>query len=720
MTIIPYSINYRRLWDDFVAHSKNGTFMMQRGFIDSRDGEFFDCSVMVFDGVALDDEHCGSELTASNLVALLPANWDEASRTVYAHQGLLYGGLIVCEEVTQKEVVRFMKNILLYYISYLRANQFVYKPIPYIYSNVPSAEDLYALFRAKARLTHRMVSTVVSLRNPLRMETLRMRQARHAIDRGYYIDRMPQGDWKSLEEYWQLLEDVMQRNYQTRPAHRFEEIKSLMENFPAEIKLFLVLHERQIVAGALLFETRLVAHVQYIAATDEATRDGAPDLLLHHLVGERYRKKEYVDFGPSNERGGWYLNDALIAQKEGFGGRAVCYDTYEVRLDTPTIQAMLEEPQSTVVEKVTFLDLRILTNSYEPALSEAISHVVERGWFLLGDETRAFEQEFADYVGARHCVAVANGLEALVLILKACRQLYGWTEQNEVIVPANTYIASILAISEAGLRPVLCEPEADTLLIDPGQIESLVTPQTCAIMPVHLYGRCCPMEAIRQIAQRHGLRIIDDAAQAHGASQGGRRVGSLADATGFSFYPTKNLGALGDAGAVTTDNDELARIVRTMANYGSQKRYVNEYKGMNSRMDEVQAAVLRVKLPQLDERNERRRQLARLYHQCIINPLITLPAIPEDEKEHVFHLFTIRCPQRDSLKDYLAQHGVETIIHYPTPPHQQQAYAEWNQLRFPITERIHREILSLPLNSMLTDDEAIYIADLINAFNIPA
>ncbi|MCR4921677.1 MAG: GNAT family N-acetyltransferase [Bacteroidaceae bacterium] len=718
MTVTAYSVNRRELWDEFVAHSKNGTFLIKRGFMDYHADRFFDCSVMVFDGVELSDEEDSDALSLQNLVAVMPANWDERDRCVHSHQGLTYGGLIVKEDVTQKDVITILKAIFLYYSSYLQARKIVYKPIPYIYCAQPSGEDLYALFRAHCRLTHRLVSTVVSLRNPLRMRTLRQRQARKAIDHGFYIDRMAEGDWESLREYWALLEYVLQKYHDARPVHTFEEMQLLMQRFPREIRLFLVREHEKIVAGSILFETRQVARVQYIAADEEGRQYGALDLLFRHLINERYKQMEYVDFGTSNEKGGWYLNDGLVFQKEGFGGRAVCYDTYEVMLDHDVIDRMLDEPQNSVVQEVKFLDLKKVSNSYEPQLSDAVLRVIHRGWFLLGEETQRFEQMFAEYVGARHCVAVGNGLEALTLILRAWRNLLGWQAGDEVIVPANTYIASILAVSNAGLKPVLCEPSLDTYLIDPQNIEALVSERTRAIMPVHLYGRCCDMKAVNEIAQRHGLRVLDDVAQAQGVAQGGVRAGHLCDASGFSFYPGKNLGALGDAGAVTTDDDELASVVRTMANYGSREKYVNELRGYNSRMDEIHAAALSVKLEQLDERNDRRRQIASLYMQGIENPLITLPSLPELIEEHVFHVFAVRCPARDVLKDYLAQHGVETLIHYPIPPHKQKAYQEWNDMQLPITERIHREILSLPMNSVLTDDEVAFVVRLVNAFNV--
>lgn len=365
---------------------------------------------------------------------------------------------------------------------------------------------------------------------------------------------------------------------------------------------------------------------------------------------------------------------------------------------------------------IPFLDLRAINERYQPQLSQAVERVVRSGWYLLGQESARFEHAFAQYCGARHCIAVGNGLEALTLILRAYAELQGWTAESEVIVPANTYIASILAITNAGLTPVLCEPRLDTFLIDETKIETLITPHTCAIMPVHLYGRCCNMSAIRDIAQRHNLRVIDDMAQAHGIRQEGLEGGHLCDASGISFYPGKNLGALGDAGAVTTDDDALADVVRKMANYGSGKKYVNDYQGRNSRMDEVQAAVLCVKLEGLDADNDRRREIAALYDKGICNPLITLPQPTAHPEEHVYHIYVVRCANRDALQRHLEQCGIHTLVHYPTPPHKQRAYKEWNDQSYPITEQIHREVLSLPISPVLSNEEVEQIIQAVNSF----
>jgi len=358
-----------------------------------------------------------------------------------------------------------------------------------------------------------------------------------------------------------------------------------------------------------------------------------------------------------------------------------------------------------------FLDLYQINAPHQQAINGAMQRVVQSGWYILGPEVRAFEEQFAAYCGVRHCVGVANGLDALVLILKA----YDFPAGSEVIVPANTYIASILAITQAGLQPVLVEPDPQTWLLDPGRVEAALTSRTRAILPVHLYGKCCAMDALWQLAERYDLRIVEDAAQAHGASYRGRRAGNLGDAAGFSFYPSKNLGALGDGGAVTTNDDALADRIRSLRNYGTSSKYINDFVGQNSRLDEMQAAILSAKLPALEPENAYRRWLARLYLDGIRHPDIQLP--PADTlADDAWHLFVIRHPQRDALRGYLADTGIQTAVHYPVPPHRQNAYPEWHGLSFPITEQIHEEVLSLPLNPSLTETDIRLIIHRINQF----
>jgi len=730
MTIIPYSVYRRETWDAFVEMSKNGTFLLKRGFMDYHSDRFFDCSLFIYAGISPDDEFKEKSLTTKDLVAVFPANWDKDSRTVYSHQGLTYGGLVVLPDVTQKEVMDMMQAILQYYRDMMQADHFIYKPIPYIYSSIPSGEDLYALFRAKAQLSRRLVSTCVSMRNPMKMMTLRIRQAKKAVEHGFYIDRMAEGDTETLREYWTLLEEVLEKHHNARPTHSLQEMAMLMSNFPRNIRLYIVRHERRIVAGVVIFECRRVAHVQYIASGDEGRAYGALDLLFRHLINERYKQFDYLDLGTSNENGGRILNEGLIFQKEGFGGRAVCYDTYEISMAAGQItddrRRTTDDRQQTTDGQTTdgqqraikYLDLRRVNNSFEPELTAEVSRVVQGGWYLLGEENKRFSQDFSEYCGARYCVPTGNGLDALTMILCAYKQLLGWGDDTEVIVPSNTYIASILAVSRADLQPVLCEPRMEDYLINPDGIEPLITERTRAIMVVHLYGRVCDMKPINALAAKYGLKVIEDVAQAQGAAYEGIRAGHLCDAAGISFYPGKNLGALGDAGCVTTDDEALAEYVCAMSNYGSRRKYVNEMKGVNSRMDEVQAAVLCLKLKRLDADNELRRRVARAYSKGITNQFITLPSMPEDPQQNVWHIYPIRTPERDHLREYLSAIGIETNVHYPIPPHQQRAYREWNDRSYPVSEQIHREILSLPMSPVITDDEIQRVIEALNRFAV--
>ena len=364
--------------------------------------------------------------------------------------------------------------------------------------------------------------------------------------------------------------------------------------------------------------------------------------------------------------------------------------------------------------KVPFLDFVGPYDELKEGLDEAYFRFMRSAWYILGREVEAFEREFADYCGAQHCVGVGNGLEALHLILRG----YGIGAGNEVIVPSNTYIATWLAVSYAGATPVPVEPNPETFNIDPARIESAITPRTKAIMPVHLYGQSADMDPILEIARKHGLKVIEDNAQAQGARYKGRRTGSLGDAAGNSFYPGKNLGALGDAGAVTTNDAALADRVRTLRNYGSKKKYYNECKGFNSRLDELQAAFLRVKLGKLDEWNERRRAVAVRYRAGFDGaPGLTLPFVPV-WAEPVWHLFVVRHPQRNRLQEHLRAAGIETLIHYPIPPHLQAAYADhgWKAGAFPISETIHREILSLPIGPHLTGEQIQRVIQAVREF----
>jgi len=361
-----------------------------------------------------------------------------------------------------------------------------------------------------------------------------------------------------------------------------------------------------------------------------------------------------------------------------------------------------------------FLDLKALNAEYRAELIEACTRVIDSGWYIQGNECKAFEREFAQYCGTKYAIGVANGLDALILILRAYKEMGIMSDGDEVIVPSNTYIASILAISQNNLVPVLVEPDMATYLIDPSRIEEKITSKTKAIMPVHLYGQTCQMHAINAIAKKHNLKVIEDSAQSHGAYYKDKRSGNLGDASGFSFYPGKNLGALGDGGAVTTNDEELATTIRALANYGSHKKYENLYKGVNSRLDEMQAALLRVKLRHLDDEIAKRKEIANYYLENIKNDRLILPTITTDS---VWHLFVIRTPKRDQLQKYLLDNGIQTLIHYPIPPHKQVAYKEWNDKSFPIAEQIHNEVLSLPISGVQSLEDTKRIVEAMNDFN---
>lgn len=363
------------------------------------------------------------------------------------------------------------------------------------------------------------------------------------------------------------------------------------------------------------------------------------------------------------------------------------------------------------------LDLKDINARHREQMIVAFTRVLDSGWYVLGKEVASFEAEFAGWNGSRHCVGVASGLDALTLIFRAWLQQGVMSEEDEVIVPANTYIASILAVSAVRLKPVLVEPDAATFNIDPALIEAAITPRTKAILAVHLYGRAADMTSITGIAKRHGLKVVEDCAQAHGAVHAGRKVGAWGDAAGFSFYPTKNLGALGDAGAITTDDDALAAMLRALRNYGSEKKYHNLYQGVNSRLDEVQAALLRVRLPLLDAENARRGDVAALYRATIRNAAVRLPAVPRETTEHVWHLFVVRCAERDRLQAHLAAQGVQTMVHYPIAPQHQRAYVGEFSGAYPLTDSIHAEVLSLPMGPCIADEEVRRVAEAVNLWS---
>ncbi|MFQ3575274.1 MAG: DegT/DnrJ/EryC1/StrS family aminotransferase [Cytophagales bacterium] len=369
------------------------------------------------------------------------------------------------------------------------------------------------------------------------------------------------------------------------------------------------------------------------------------------------------------------------------------------------------------MKKIKFLDLLKINQQYEREIKHILSGIFDSGWYVLGEQVKNFEKDFANYCGTKHCIGVANGLDALILILEGFKILGKLKIGDEVIVPANTYIASVLAISKTGLIPVLVEPDETTFNLNPKLIEEKINPKTKAIMAVHLYGQTADMKNINTIASKHGLLVLEDSAQAHGALNNGIKTGNLSDAAGFSFYPGKNLGALGDGGAITTNEDELAEVLFAYRNYGSHQKYHNKYLGLNSRLDELQAAVLNVKLKHLDKENQLRNEVATKYLNQINNPIISLPQTA-DYGTHVWHLFVIRCEKRELLQNYLNENGIQTVIHYPIPPHQQKAYlGTLDNLSLPITEKIHQTVLSLPMSPVMEDNEIDYVIKTVNQFN---
>lgn len=382
---------------------------------------------------------------------------------------------------------------------------------------------------------------------------------------------------------------------------------------------------------------------------------------------------------------------------------------------------------------IKFLDLKGITDLYADEIKQAVNSVVDSGWYLQGNANKQFESDYAQYIGTNYCVGVANGLDALIWIYRAYIEMGVMQPGDEVLVPANTYIASILAITENGLKPVLVEPDITTFEIDDKLIEQAITPRTKSILIVHLYGRCAYTEKIGELCRKYNLKLVEDNAQAHGCSyyiENGKlkiennesaanfifkKTGSLGDAAGHSFYPGKNLGAFGDGGAVTTNDEKLATCVRTLANYGSQRKYVFQYCGRNSRLDEIQAAILDVKLHHLDEDNSRRQHVAKYYYEHINNPLITMPTRLSDEN-NVYHIFPVLCHERDRLQQYLTENGIQTLIHYPIPPHKQECYKEWNAMSLPVTEQIHQQELSIPISQVLTDEEVKEVVGVLNTF----
>lgn len=365
---------------------------------------------------------------------------------------------------------------------------------------------------------------------------------------------------------------------------------------------------------------------------------------------------------------------------------------------------------------IPFLNLKKINNKYREELILEFANFIDSGWYILGERVKQFETEFASFCQVKHCIGVANGLDALVLIIRAYKELGRLKEGDEIIVPANTYIASILAITENRLIPVLVEPDYNYYTLDTTKIEARITSRTRAILPVHLYGQLCNMTAINIIAKKHNLIVIEDSAQSHGAIHNGKKSGNLGDASAFSFYPGKNLGALGDAGAITTNDSELASTLNSLRNYGSEKKYFNHFQGVNSRLDELQAGLLSIKLKYLQLETEIRRSIANAYLSGIKNSNLILPVFSNHDS-HVWHLFVIRTSNRDKFQQFLFDNGVQTVIHYPVPPHKQSAYKSMNSLNFPITEEIHKTIISIPLDISMSDEDVMTVIETCNSYN---
>jgi dTDP-4-amino-4,6-dideoxygalactose transaminase len=361
--------------------------------------------------------------------------------------------------------------------------------------------------------------------------------------------------------------------------------------------------------------------------------------------------------------------------------------------------------------QIPFLSLKATNQVYEQQIAEIVIKILSSGWYILGKNLKQFETEFAQYCGVKHCIGVANGLDALTILLKSCE----FPENSEIIVPANSYIATILSVSNANLIPVPVEPNLTDYLINYQAIEQAINSKTKAILVTHLYGKCCEMDKIYALAKKYNLKVFEDAAQAHGATYKGRKTGNLSDGAGFSFYPSKNLGAMGDGGAITTNNDGLAERISALRNYGSIEKYIFDYQGYNSRLDEIQAAILSLKLPNLDSENEYRRKIAKRYLKEINNPKITLP-LDNSVENDAWHLFVIRTEEREIFRLFLSEKGIGTEVHYPIAPHKQLAYKNWQNLSLPITEKIHQQIVSLPLNTVLTETEISYIIEKVNQF----
>lgn len=540
---------------------------------------------------------------------------------------------------------------------------------------------------------------VVPLKKQQKLPSLKNVIARKAVDRGMYISRLLIDDEEEQKQYVELLqgEDSVISLAAFNKAYTLEVVKELIARFPKYIRYYVVKNQEGIQAGSMVLFMERVAYVQQMVCSEYGRQNGALELLLKHLTTECFASADYLDMGSSYVHNST-LDRSLLFVKESFGGRAVCYDTYELKLDRLNLDKMASRATKEDDGKIPYSNLKLQNDTYEPLLTEVVSNVVTSGRYVLGENVAAFEQEFAGYCGAQHCVAVGSGLDAMRLMLLAYKIKEGWVDGDEVIVPSNSFSPDLMSVLQAGLTPVLCEPQLEDGMISAKNVEELITDRTRAILGVHVYGQLCDMDELASLVGKHGLCLLEDAGHAHGAEKSdGRRAGHLGDAAAFSFRPSMNLGALGDAGAVVTDDDEVARIVRTLSISTDMEVLEHHMSGTNSKMDEFQAAVLRVKLRRLDEDNAVRRAVAERYYAGINNPLVVLQRKPRFEGEHVYHIFAVRCRLRDELRKFLASKGIETMTHLPAYPQIRMGEGCEAAHDYPVAQRFYDEELSSTL-----------------------
>lgn len=663
MIVVPYSVNRKDSWDAFVERSKQGTFLLKRSFLDFYADSYFDCSLMVYRDAAPEDDSDGEGVDSDSLVAVLPANWDESDKTVYSHQGLAYGGLLIHQDATQDEVLMMMQKVLIYYVSYLGAETFVYKPAPYIYCRIPSGEDIYAIFHAGGQIEGRSVSACIDLTNKLTMRSLRIKMARKAIGLGCYIERVTYGDTEGIAEFCSIArgEDPMR-------------LKTIMMRFPRNINIYVVRNSRsEMIFGVVAHETDHVAHLVTIASTEEALTSGAQELLFRHLCIERYQDKEYVDFGAN------------------YTGSSVCYDTYRVTLDSERISNMTSvRLRDDYPPHIPYVDLKRINQQYEPRMSRRLMNIISGGQYKLHTEVNDFEKTFANHLGVRHCIVCQTGSGALRLILSAYRHIYGWTHGDEIILSALAHPKTIMTIREVGLRPVMVDVDKQTLQPSTDKMLRAIGPRTRAVVCIHKYGKMEQMNALAAMAMKNNLLVIEDVKHAHGASRNGKYAGACGDAAAFDFNPSSNLGCIGNLGCVATNDDSLAEYVRERSTSAS----------------EADAAMLNIKLPNIESEIQSRRDVAKTYIERICNPLIKIPAHLSESECWSWNQFPVFLHQRQALQKYLSSNGVETRV--PAQIVSSDMY--------PGAQRLCQNILLLPIHPVLTPQETERIITYINKY----